>query len=127
MEWLALDVEQNSFTLQDNETRILQRGVLAIFYYSTLGDVQWTYQTGWLDSSISECEWFGTQCLNGEMTIVSLVLQENELGGKIPYELFFMGTLEGVTLSKNAIGGTIPTSIGKLSLLSTSLVVFLRL
>lgn len=125
MEWLALDVEQNSFTLQDNEARIMQRGVLAIFYYSTLGDVQWTDQTGWLDSILSECDWFGTQCLNGEMTLVSLGLQGNELGGSIPHELFLMGTLEGVTLSENAIGGTIPTSIGQLSLLSTLLVVFL--
>jgi hypothetical protein len=123
MEWLALDVEQNSFTLEGSEMRILQRGVLAIFYYSTLGDVQWTDRTGWLDSSLSECEWFGTQCLNGETTLVSLMLQGNNLGGSIPHELFLMGTLEGVTLSENNIGGTVPMSIGQLTLLSTLWVV----
>jgi hypothetical protein len=52
-----------------------------------------------------------------------LGLQGNELGGSIPHELFLMGTLEGVTLSENNIGGTVPMSIGQLTLLSTLWVV----
>jgi hypothetical protein len=125
MQWLAEDVEQNSFTLTEHEMRILQRGVLAILHYSTLGEEQWTNQTGWLNSTLSECEWFGTECLHGEgnVTVTSLALKGNELGGTIPLELSFMGTLKNVTLSNNLIGGTIPTSIGQLSLLSTSVLI----
>jgi hypothetical protein len=88
-----------------------------------MGEEQWTNQTGWLDSTISECEWFGTKCLQGEETVTSLALNTNMLGGTIPLELSFMAKLENVTLSDNLIGGTIPTSIGQLSLLSTSVLI----
>jgi hypothetical protein len=46
MQWLAEDVEQNSFALAKDELRILQLGVLSMFYYSTLGEEQWTDRTG---------------------------------------------------------------------------------
>ena len=48
MQWLEIDVQENQLTLTSASDRILQRGTLAIFYYSTLGDTQWTNKViGW--------------------------------------------------------------------------------
>lgn len=118
MEWLRVDVQQNAFTFASAPERILQRGALAIIYYSTLGDVQWTTSTSWLDSSQSECSWYGAICADDGTDLQSLVLAENNLGGEIPREAGVLITLEVLALHGNAIGGTIPTQVGQLTFLS---------
>lgn len=118
MQWLESDVQQNEYTFASASDRILQRGTLAIFYYSTLGDVQWTSSTDWLDSATSECTWYGTVCAADTETIQSLELAENNLGGEIPQEIGLLASLDTLDLNNNGIRGSIPTQIGQLTLLS---------
>ena len=49
---------------------IVQRYVLATFYYSTFGDL-WTANDGWLSAS-SECEWLGITCSPQKVTSINL-------------------------------------------------------
>lgn len=92
--WLEDDAQQNQFTFASSQNRLLQRGALAIFYYSTLGDAQWKTKTNWLDSSTVECTWFGVGCSVDATSIISLVLSENNLGGQVPREVGLLASLE---------------------------------
>ena len=121
MVWLETDVQQNDFTLANAEDRILQRGALAIFYYSTGGESQWTSNTSWLDSSVSECEWYGVTCAEGSTIVQSIDLAENNVGGAVPLEVGILSGLESLTLFGNAIGSTIPNQVGQLTQLSKSM------
>jgi hypothetical protein len=118
MQWLESDVQQNEYTFASSLDRIFQRGTLAIFYYSTLGDVQWTTRTGWLDPTASECTWYGAVCAADTTTVQLLQLGANNLGGEIPREVGMLTNLETLELHENGIGGTFPSRLGQLTLLS---------
>jgi Leucine-rich repeat (LRR) protein len=118
MLWLERDAQQNDFTLSNSENRISQRGALAIFYYSTGGKSQWASNTSWLDSSLSECEWYGVTCAEGSTTVQSIFLAENNVGGALPVEVGLLSGLTSLTLYGNIIGSTIPNQVGQLTLLN---------
>jgi len=122
MAWLAQDVQQNQYTFASASDRIVQRGVLAVFYHSTFGATQWANSTSWLDSAASECTWYGVTCADGTTTVTSLILKDNNLVGELPRELGLLSTLEELTMFENTIGGTIPSTFGQLTLLSKSVV-----
>jgi len=121
MQWLAVDMDESSYTLQYDQARIVQRGSLVIFFYSTLGDRvgQWDNTTGWLDHGGSECEWFGVTCSSAMVTQLDFyeVYSGNNLGGTIPRELVFLDGLQHVHLNGNGMGGTIPNELGQLMML----------
>ena len=98
------------------ETRIVQRYVLAVLYYSTGGDVKWTSQYNYLSDSIEhECDW-GVEMNNGWKSLdcdddgnVQLInLWTNNLVGTIPDELAELRKLTTVDFLTNSIGGPIP-------------------
>ena len=56
---LSIDLETDGC----NGTAIIQqRYALAVFYYSTDGDVTWIGSDNWLQNGVSVCTWFGLRC-----------------------------------------------------------------
>lgn len=76
-----------------SDERKIQRYALVTLYYSTNGD-GWKYNTDWLSDN-NECNWFNTAldvvCSVG--TLVGLGLSENCLGGSIPPEIGLLTNL----------------------------------
>jgi hypothetical protein len=78
--------------------RIIQRYVLATFYFST-GGSEWWNKEGWLESGTHECQWYSNSLLLfGEKPctqgiLYGLVVSENGLNGSIPEDLGLLSTL----------------------------------
>ncbi|KAL7490391.1 hypothetical protein ACHAWT_000019, partial [Skeletonema menzelii] len=83
---------------------------LKAFYFATNGD-SWDINSGWLDSSQSECDWFGVTC-DDENIVTSLDLGNNNLSGSIPTEIGLLKSLEYLYLYTHQLTGTIPSEIG---------------
>ena len=69
-------------------SRLVQRWVLASFYFGLNGD-GWIKKDGWLKSE-DECLWYGVSCLDG--SISKLELRQNRLVGKIVPEISLWGS-----------------------------------
>jgi hypothetical protein len=115
-----------------SNTTILQRWVLAVFYYSTDGD-EWTtenfpveHQKGkapWMNYS-NECEWEssnqgdddGDDACNGDGELYALHVRSVGLKGTIPTELGLLSNLRLFLANDNpGLSGTLPTELGLLS------------
>jgi hypothetical protein len=88
LKWVASDplVKNGSYS----DSRIIQRWVLATFFYSTTDD-SWDNSDGWV-SYTDDCTWFSTRTrddhicdVNGNLEIIEL--EQNNLSGSIPPEL----------------------------------------
>jgi hypothetical protein len=87
-EWVVSDPMVVNFSYTD--TRIIQRWILAIWYYSTLGD-NWIRSDNWLTYT-NECDWFSTRnggdhICDGDGNLQIIELERNRLTGSIPQEL----------------------------------------
>uniref|UniRef100_A0A7S1VCQ9 L domain-like protein n=1 Tax=Grammatophora oceanica TaxID=210454 RepID=A0A7S1VCQ9_9STRA len=118
LEWLLASDER--FLCPDDPT-LYQRFSLAVLYFSTNGD-NWTscgaassasYCEGdnRFLSKVSECDWFGITC-DGSGRVGRINLDENNLSGQLPDELFYMDGLFELDLDANQLTGSIPVSIG---------------
>ena len=94
--------------------------VLVEFFNSTKGN-SWTISTGWLQQPVSE--WHGIT-LDGTGRVTEIVLQGNDLEGRLPQSLGQLANLETLDLGEdrssfpnpqNAISGIIPPELGQLS------------
>jgi hypothetical protein len=111
--WMQGDPQYNEYELY----RLYQRYALAVLYYSTNGD-SWNSRTGWM-SNASECSWYqyndeGTEDDNSctETSRLSFLdLGENDLFGSIPTELELLSDLKYMSLSGEALSGTIPSEL----------------
>ena len=65
------------------DRRLVQRWVLALFYYGTNGD-EWIVRDGWMGAG-NECDWHGVSCLEGVLS--KLELDQNGLRGEIIPEI----------------------------------------
>lgn len=82
-----------------SDEQIVQRWVLASFYYATNGD-GWVDKTGWLEPMEHECQWFGVTCLDGK--VAKLELKQNRLVGEIIPEItLFASTLYVLSLGND--------------------------
>ena len=109
----------------DDYQALLQRYILAVFYFSMLGN-DWILCSGyttisdcateeqrWL-SEATECDWHGITC-NNEGRVTHLDLPNNGLDGTLPVELFSLTSMEGLSLGHNGnIMGNIPSEIAQL-------------
>jgi Leucine-rich repeat (LRR) protein len=118
--WLA----NNSNLETYSEQVLVQRYVLATFFYSTMGG-QWTFKNGWL-SDETECNWFSTTSnsmfpvCDANGTFVDLDLKYNNLDGTLPSELALLSNgLSRMNLSYNSLKGSIPTELGLLTGINT--------
>ena len=99
---------------------IIERFVLANFYFSTGGD-GWNQQSNFL-SKKSVCEWndktSGVFC-NDNKQVSKILLPENNLNGTIPHDIGLLSHMEILNLTKNTLSGSIPVSIGIMSSLKS--------
>jgi len=94
-------------------TRLVQRYIAALFYFSTNGE-NWNLKDGledWL-SPAHECEWGGFECPDDQI-VDRFSLDSSNLSGTIPFEICKLPLLDTVDLDDNEIGGEIPSNIGK--------------
>eukprot|EP00591_Stephanopyxis_turris_P005626 CAMPEP_0195508234 /NCGR_PEP_ID=MMETSP0794_2-20130614/1501_1 /TAXON_ID=515487 /ORGANISM="Stephanopyxis turris, Strain CCMP 815" /LENGTH=339 /DNA_ID=CAMNT_0040635143 /DNA_START=301 /DNA_END=1320 /DNA_ORIENTATION=+ len=113
----------------EEQCSFVQRYVMAVFYYSTLGDA-WNNCNGlggacipinancdpanaWL-SEKNECEWCGNRC-NVDQCITQITLEDVNQSGSLPDEIGNLPFLERLELEKGTITGPIPNSIGLVS------------
>lgn len=99
---------------------ILERFVVANFYFSTKGE-EWTDEVNFL-SKKSVCEWNdkrkGVFC-NDNKQVSKVLLPELDLNGTIPHDFGLLSHMETLNLTKNEISGSIPVSIGIMSSLKS--------
>mmetsp|Transcript_24628 Transcript_24628/g.52498 ORF Transcript_24628/g.52498 Transcript_24628/m.52498 type:complete len:242 (+) Transcript_24628:405-1130(+) len=105
--------------------KIIQRWVLAVFYFSTNGedweecsrDDEECPGTSFL-SIENECEWFGIQCVelpDGRNCVEEIVFEENGLSGTIPTELALLPNLMKLGMEQGTTTGRIPSELGELT------------
>jgi len=99
----------------DGGIALLERFVLALFFYQTGGE-NWLNSNRWL-SLASHCTWAGIECgTDGRVDTISL--NQNNLSGGIPGALSNLANLSALKLFENALEGTVPTSLYQLPKLS---------
>ena len=106
-------------------SNLIQRFILAVFYFSTDGhlwdncyagskkDGHCSFDGQWLSNN-DECSWFGLTC-NESGILTEIAFESNNLQGRIPSEISFLRDLQGLSLEDGKLEGTIPQSIGLLS------------
>eukprot|EP00560_Eucampia_antarctica_P007520 CAMPEP_0197827528 /NCGR_PEP_ID=MMETSP1437-20131217/4268_1 /TAXON_ID=49252 ORGANISM="Eucampia antarctica, Strain CCMP1452" /NCGR_SAMPLE_ID=MMETSP1437 /ASSEMBLY_ACC=CAM_ASM_001096 /LENGTH=908 /DNA_ID=CAMNT_0043428387 /DNA_START=183 /DNA_END=2909 /DNA_ORIENTATION=+ len=99
-----------------NVTNPTQRIVLALLYYATTMEDNWTNSFNFL-SSDDECNWTGITCVSGNVTEINLA--SNGLVGFLPRELQGLTELTSLNVTNNKISGQIPTNLGMLTALNT--------
>jgi len=137
--WLA---DSDELQVNPNENTIAaQRFALATFYFSTTpNDSVGLASSNWLTAQ-SECEWLGVTCMNDEVQMLdltgqslvgtiapelallsglsTLVLDQNELTGVLPEEIYGISSLTVLAFQQNAIGGSLSPLISNLQQLNT--------
>ena len=82
--------------------------------HSATGGANWTNSDNWLSEEHLIREWYGvTNDANGRVN--GLLLDDNQLTGKIPPELGSLANLEWLLLYNNQLTGTIPAELGRLT------------
>jgi len=132
-DWMLMKDENfpKSTDTEASVYQVIQRYVLAVYYYSTGGD-SWrqcgavegasdcnatatNFYTG-RDNFLSgadECYWFSIGCRDGLVTDIRLA-NSNGLTGTLPPEIGELVHLENFDQFRNDIGGSIPSEIGNL-------------
>ncbi|CAB9508487.1 Leucine Rich Repeat [Seminavis robusta] len=129
-QWLVNNINNQTFTQPDlPKWRLIQRFVMATFYYSTRGDY-WVQRRGWLDWETNECSWeqiflkrtFSPDLSCNEMgEIKALVFwNANSMDGTLPPEISLLGkSLQSIEVNRQLqLKGTIPTEFGLLTKLT---------
>jgi Leucine-rich repeat (LRR) protein len=93
-----------------------ERAALIALYNSTNG-VGWTYRSGWLGASGTECSWHGVVCDGAQAHLTNLTLSSNNLRGPIPPEIGSLTALETLALCNTQLSGSMPPAIGNLTAL----------
>jgi len=112
LEWLL----GNKYLEFYSPEKQLVRWALAVFYYSTNGDV-WRDNTRWL-SDYDECTWYasGGPACNSDKLFANLALVNNRVVGTLPPELGLLAnSLEVVDVSSNQMLGSVPPEMGALT------------
>ena len=94
-----------------------ERHALIALYNNTNGD-GWINKTNWLGEEDTECTWYGIECNNEKTHITSIVLNGNQLNGRIPSELGSLTNLVKLFLNDNQLIGDIPAELNNCSNLS---------
>jgi hypothetical protein len=120
--------------------RIDQRYALLTIWFQS--DLQWFNETNWL--SEDECSWFGVTCFvvtpslrrslgedvvddgddirmrklqDGDKLVALVDLEQNNLQGNVPPDLYLLQFLKTLNLSSNRMTGSLPSTIGQMTYL----------
>jgi Leucine-rich repeat (LRR) protein len=83
---------------------------LVALYNATNGP-DWINNENWLTGPVNN--WYGIQA--NECNVLKIELEENNLNGTLPPELFTLEQLDILSLSSNNLSGEIPSEIGNLT------------
>jgi len=118
-EWL-IGTDELYVCPDDNKCTVIQRYVMGLFYYTTVGD-SWTQCSQNDDtcanpflSSVDECDWFGITC-NNDQCVTEITFESNNVEGFIPPELEQLDNLEVLSLEQGGLARSIPSNLGTLS------------
>lgn len=116
--------------LEQDPLQILQRFILAVFYFSSNGPA-WNIctsdsaQMDCLDaagerflSATPVCDWFGVTCDANNQILTIVIFGNNLGGGPVPAELRFLSSLEFLVLEEGTFTG-IPDALGDLTRLKS--------
>lgn len=118
MDWIIFTDEKQ---VCPGSSTLVQRYVLALFYYNTIGD-DWNNcyansplcpASNWM-SADHECNWFGVSC-DGNDKVTEIKFESNNIAGFLPDEISALSSLKVLSLEKGSLGGTIPSTLGQLS------------
>lgn len=86
---------------------------LEALYNSTNGQ-DWSTSTGWRDSLVDVCSWYGVACDSDSGNVTRLSLSSNGLVGDVSEATLLMNvsSLKELDLSKNQISGSVPLVLG---------------
>lgn len=86
---------------------------LEALYNSTNGQ-EWKTSTGWRDSLIDVCNWYGVACDSDSGNVTGLSLSSNGLVGDVSeaIELSNVSSLKELGLSDNQLSGPVPLMLG---------------
>lgn len=87
-----------------------QDSMALVDLYNSTGGSNWTNNNGWLDEPVYY--WKGIVVENGRVVVIRL--DENNLTGTIPSSIGNLTALTSLDLSENNLTGTIPNEIGNL-------------
>lgn len=115
--------------------RIDQRFALLTVWFQS--EQQWFDETNWLTED--ECTWFGVTCFtvtpglrrklnegagkiqrklqDGDKLVALLDLDQNNLQGNVPPDLYLLQYLKTLNLSNNRMSSSIPSTVGQMSFL----------
>ena len=96
--------------------------MLRKFYEEAKGQ-EWTKSNGWLGEFNNHCNWYGVVC-NTEGQVISLILGNNSLSGRISDAIGNLIGLEILDLHDNNLKKSIPSTIGNLLNLSSLVLSF---
>ncbi len=107
---LAVAISINATTIKAQAVNTTDSLALVDFYTSTNGP-QWKNNANWL-TAMPVSEWYGVRISDTRVT--RLKLHNNKLGGTLPSSIGNLTMLEQLVLYTNNISGAIPSSIGNL-------------
>mmetsp|Transcript_16891 Transcript_16891/g.23900 ORF Transcript_16891/g.23900 Transcript_16891/m.23900 type:complete len:767 (+) Transcript_16891:34-2334(+) len=100
-------VEDDRLRLQSKSPYLIQRYVLAVFYF----EMNEMGKEHWLDEVLGECSWSGISC-NEDARVSKIELEGSGLRGEIPSEIWALSSLSILDLSSNFLSGSIPVELG---------------
>jgi hypothetical protein len=114
-------LKEDALALRADNPYILQRYLLALLYYKMEGaesinsgmNKNMAHLEFWMDGLMNECEWERIGC-DGNGYIVSLTLDNCELTGPLPTEIFVLPRLMHLDLSNNHLTGLLPSELQNL-------------
>ena len=96
----------------------MQRGILEQYYIETDGDNSWYASDNWLNDDVSVCKWYGCECNNTDIDIVtSFKIQNFKSLRQVPTVLGMLSKLEVLNIDGANIVGTLPSELFRSHLL----------
>eukprot|EP00594_Rhizosolenia_setigera_P004908 CAMPEP_0178945478 /NCGR_PEP_ID=MMETSP0789-20121207/3759_1 /TAXON_ID=3005 /ORGANISM="Rhizosolenia setigera, Strain CCMP 1694" /LENGTH=329 /DNA_ID=CAMNT_0020625377 /DNA_START=89 /DNA_END=1078 /DNA_ORIENTATION=- len=118
-------VNKDERYLEAEDNLLIQRYVLALLYYSTMGE-NWNHDGLHFLTGVNECHWYkkfhksllGVIDCDSDLHVTKIQLSGTNLNGEIPSEIGQLERLTSLDLGNNLLTGTIPPQLGDLSKLS---------